>query len=176
MEFTIKASGALNMRPSAFKHLIGKNVSTAENDTMRTARDIVKKPIPDGASGILKATKFERATIANLQFSVSNRHPLFEYVEEKTKPHVILPKSKATIVGGKRKGGVLAFKGKGGTVFATKVNHPGTPGKHSFLHAWEFVQAVFQPSVQQAVDAAFEGNSYSGGGSVSRTAPTVIRI
>ncbi|MBI3654066.1 MAG: hypothetical protein HY231_23800 [Acidobacteria bacterium] len=165
MEFTVKASGALNMRPSAFNHLVGKNISTAENDTMRPAREIVKKPIPDGASGILKATKFERATIANLAFSISNKHPLIEYVEEKTKPHVIQAKNKKS----------LAFKGKGGMVFAKKVNHPGTKGKHSFLHAWEFVQAVFQPSCQQAVDAAFEGRAYNGG-AVSRASPTVIKI
>src|SRR5687768_13626766 len=131
MEFIVTASGALNMRPSSFKHLVGKNVSTAENDIMRPAREIVKKPIPDGASGILKATKFERATIAKLDFSISNAHPLFEYVEEKTRPHVIEAKGKKP----------LAFKVKGKLVFARRVNHPGTPGKHSFLHAWEFVQS-----------------------------------
>lgn len=176
MEFTVKASGALNMRPGPFKHLVNKNVSTAENDVMRPARDIAKKPIPDGASGILKATRFERATMAKLETRLENKHPLIGFVEERTKPHVIAPKTKPKIVGGKRKGGVLAFKGKGGTVFATKVNHPGTKGKYSFLHAWEFFQATLQPSVQQAVDAAFMGQPFNSGGAVSRTAPTAIRI
>jgi hypothetical protein len=166
MQFTVKASGALNMRPSAFRHLASKNISTAENDTGRTSRDIVKKPIPDGTSGILKATKFELATIGKLEFSIRNAHTLFGYVEEKTKPHVITPKNKKALV----------FAGKGGMVFARRVNHPGTPGKHSFRQGWEFVRAVFKPSVQQAIDAAFEGRAYSGGGAIGRSAPTAIRI
>jgi len=165
IEFTVKASGALNMRPSAFTHLVNRNVSTAENDTMRPARDIVKKPIPDGASGIVKATSFERATIGKLETSVKNAHPLMPYIEEDTKPHVIEAKNKKS----------LAFKVKGQLIFAKKVNHPGTKGKYSFLHAWEFFQATFQPSVQDAVDAAFEGRGY-GSAAVSRTSPTAIRI
>lgn len=165
MEFTIKASGALNMRPSAFKHLVGKNVSTVENDIMRPAREIVKKPIPDGASGILKAIQFQRATIGNLAFSISTSHPLAVFVEERTKPHEIRAKGKA-----------LRFAVKGKVVFAKSVHHPGTKGKYSWLQAWDFVQATFQPGVQQAVDAAFNGQPYNGGGSVSRTAPTAIKI
>src|ERR1043165_8257478 len=122
MEFEIQASGALNMRPAAFKHLVGKNISSAENDTGRAARDIVKRPIPDGASGIVKATRFECATIAKLDFKVENKHPLIEYVEEKTKPHEIVPKNKKA----------LAFTVKGQHVITRKVKHPGTTGKHSF--------------------------------------------
>jgi hypothetical protein len=167
MEFVINKTGALQFtgRPSAFKHLVNKNISTAENDTMRPARDMVKKPIPDGASGILKAVTFERATIGKLETSVRNEHPLMKYVEEDTKPHVIEAKNKKS----------LAFKVKGKLVFAKKVNHPGTKGKYSFLHAWEFFQGTIQPSVQQSIDAAFEGKPY-GSGTVSRTSPTAIRI
>jgi hypothetical protein len=166
MEFVINKTGALQFtgRSSAFKHLVNKNISTAQNDVMRPTRDIVKKPIPDGASGIFKAFTFERATIGKLETSVRNDHPLMKYVEEATKPHVIEAKGKA-----------LAFKVKGKLVFAKRVNHPGTKGKYSFLHAWEFFQPTYQPSIQQSVDAAFEGKPY-GSGTVSRTSPTAIRI
>lgn len=42
--------------------------------------------------------------------------PYSAFVHEGTRPHVIAAKD----------GGLLAFEGAGGTVFAKKVNHPGT--------------------------------------------------
>jgi HK97 gp10 family phage protein len=64
------------------------------------------------------------------------------YVEFGTKPHVIRPKTP---------GGVLVFKMNGTTVFAKKVNHPGTK-------AQPFVRPAFEAWVDSLGTMAAEAN------------------
>ena len=53
-----------------------------------------------------------------------------EDVELGTPPHLIVPKNKKA----------LKFEINGETVFATRVNHPGTQGSHMFLKGVNFFE------------------------------------
>lgn len=71
-----------------------------------------------------------------------NIAPYGGYVEFGTKPHTIRPKTP---------GGVLVFKMNGTTVYAKKVNHPGTK-------AQPFVRPAFEAWVDSLGTMAAEAN------------------
>ena len=147
IKFEIKTTGLLNGKPSEFEHLLRKNISAAENGTIRAARDLARKPIPDGAAKIRTSIKVTPSTIARLETSVQTSHPLMRYIEEPTRPHIIRPKNKKA----------LAFTVRGKHYIVKEVHHPGTKGKHSFEQAWRYFQDSFEPTVGLAISAAFEG-------------------
>ena len=69
-----------------------------------------------------------------------------KYVNDGTKPHVILPKN----------GGFLRFVIAGRVIFAKKVNHPGT-AKRPFMEnaadaGGQAMKIAFENGVEQAVD------------------------
>ncbi|MBI3652096.1 MAG: hypothetical protein HY231_13835 [Acidobacteria bacterium] len=151
IKFEIKTTGLLIGRPSEFEHLLRKNISIAENRTIRTARDLARKPIPDGTAKIRTSIKVIPSTIGKLETSVRTQHPLMQYVEEPTRPHIIRPKNKKA----------LAFTIKGKHYVVKEVHHPGTKGKHSFEQAWRYFQENFEPVISNAITAAFAGKVFN---------------
>lgn len=70
---------------------------------------------------------------------VNDTAPYGEYVEFGTKPHVIRPKNRK----------MLAFKSNGITIFAKKINHPGSK-------PYPFMEPAFQesqPQIERIYDA-----------------------
>lgn len=51
-----------------------------------------------------------------------------------SRPHVIVP----------RRAKILAWKGAGGTIFARRVNHPGTTGNRFFTGSFEDLKPAFR--------------------------------
>lgn len=64
------------------------------------------------------------------------------YVDQGTRPHVILP----------RRSKFLAFQKDGQWVFARRVNHPGTKPTFFFTHAVEEGQSIADSEMQKAMD------------------------
>lgn len=176
LEYVIEQSGALKDPPDKLSRQMKKNGATAINDCVRPAWDMVRKPIPVGPSGLNKAIKMKRATIGGLEAMIHANHPLVDLVEEKTDPHVIMPRgSVSDMVAGTSKK-ALRFKVRGRIVFAKKINHPGTKGKFSWLIGSRFVKATLAASIQAAVEAAMNGRDYSSGGKVYVNNKTPIPV
>ncbi len=163
MDYTVEQSGALKQPPEKISRLMRKNVSSAINDTVRPALDIVRGPIPKGESGLYQSIKLKRATIAKPEGTIDSQHPLLEVVEEKTSPHLILPRGSVSDMVAGTSHRALRFKIKGQVFFAARVKHPGTKGKHSWKRAFEFVEAGLGPAIQAAVEAAISGQEYTSG-------------
>ena len=165
-ELHVGARGALKEPPEKINRLMKKNISTAINDSFRPAWDMVRNPIPKGPSGLYTSIKFQRATIAHLEARIHSNHPLVDLVENPTAAHEIKPRGSVSdmVAGTARK--ALRFKVKGKMVFAARVHHPGTKGKRSWQAATNFLRAVLQPSVQQAIEAAIAGREYVSGAKV----------
>lgn len=178
IEYAVEKAGVLKDPPDKFSRQMKKNVSTAVNDVLRPAQDMVRGPIPKGASGLFQSIKLKRATIASPEATINSTHWLLELVEEKTSAHVIRPRGSVSdmVAGTAHK--ALRFKVKGKMIFATKVNHPGTKGKYSWKAGYEFVEATLQTSIQQAVEAALAGQDYSSGPKVysNRSTPIPVRV
>lgn len=155
--------------PKEFRRLFPRNVRYAINNTLRTARDIVRGRVKKNRKGKHTARLFETvnlqaATISTLSGDLSTDNAIWKWFEEDTDPHVIKPTKPK---------GVLAFTPKGSTqvVFAKKVNHPGTKGHHYWEEAREFVDDVYPIALGMAVNAALAGQEFTAGASIDTSGP-----
>jgi hypothetical protein len=163
--------------------LARRNVRIGINMEMRMAREIVRKRVPQNRSGRHPARLYETvdlqlATVSTNNAHISTANPVWPLYEEDTKAHIILPKTKRTVVNGRAKGGVLVFKvGRSGKpVFTTKVNHPGTKGHHYWQEANEFLERTHPLIMKEAVEAAFRGQELTAGSRVSTSGPIPVRL
>ena len=85
----------------------------------------LKRTAPVDTGELRRTTGAELTSATNRKITAEARVDVSyaEYVTKGTRPHVITPK---------RAGGVLVFKVGGKTVFATKVQHPGTEANDFF--------------------------------------------
>lgn len=81
--------------------------------------DDLKRTAPVVTGEMQRKTGVEVTSVTPQRITAEARSdvPYAEYVTMGTRPHVIVPK---------RPGGVLRFQVMGETVFAKRVNHPGT--------------------------------------------------
>lgn len=120
--FSIKIEGLAELIESAKK--AGREMPTFLKDQMvRATTDIqneAKRVAPErfkNQTGNLRRSIFKEVRGAEYgRVYVSSDAPYAEGVEKGTKPHVIRPKN----------GKHLVFKAGGKTIFAKKVNHPGS--------------------------------------------------
>ena len=77
---------------------------------------------------------------------IANRVPYAPFVEFGTSPHVIYPR--------KRK--FLRFKVGGKTIFARKVNHPGTKAQRMTVNAWRLdarrISAIYKKEFEREIN------------------------
>jgi hypothetical protein len=151
IDYRIETTGSLNMTVAEVAKLLDRNVITAMNAVMVRAQKIARDPIPSGKSGIRKSIGLEKAKVGTKVAVIGTSHPKMEFVEEDTEAHTIRAKDKK----------VLRFKINGKFVFAKKVDHPGTEGKHSFAAADDFVERQLDIQLRNAVDATLNGKAYS---------------
>mgnify|MGYP007019856193 CR=1 FL=1 len=115
----------------------GRVPGTARNSIERTA--------------VLPAVRYGRR---GFQVEVFTRDPVFPYIEWDTRPHVIVPRrdrAPATVLATGRprrlgtdpQAALTWFTRDGGQVFARRVFHPGTRGRHPFARAALEMQSGF---------------------------------
>jgi len=83
---------------------------------------------------------------SGLSYRISTSVEYAEMVHEGTAPHVILPRTP---------GGVLVFQSNGRTVFAKRVNHPGTPANPYAERAIDATRSRVDEFVNRAFREAF---------------------
>ncbi|MEW6210146.1 MAG: hypothetical protein AB1631_17400 [Acidobacteriota bacterium] len=149
LQIQTELTGPIARPAGELSRLLNRNVTTAINSVMAEAKRIAQAPIPRGPSGIRKSIELERARISTGEAKLETTHPLFRFVEERTRPHVIAPKNKKA----------LAFRPRRSRkmVFTKRVVHPGTAGKRSFAAADTFVERSLGPQLEMAVFAALDG-------------------
>ena len=97
-------------------------------------------PVADFKGGTLKKSGYERVEGRN--HIIGYTAPYASHVEFGTRPHIIVPKNKR----------FLHWKVSGKSIFAKKVNHPGTPPRNYLRGAW----AAIRPRVPKIAKAVIE--------------------
>ena len=122
-------------------------VRAAGAQALRRARGAYSPPAI--RAGWLLSTR----TVGLLSVAVTNPVPLATWVEDGTRPHDIVPTTKKA----------LHWGGPGGDVFATRVQHPGTPGKHRLPALQAHLAASFEAQIAKRVTPLLQGNAaYTG--------------
>ena len=120
-----------------------KDLLESRRDEMRLlggrARDIWQEEAPKKTGEFARNIRFRTFVRGDrVGFTLSTPQPLKRWITEGTRPHVIVPRGQ---------GYPLRFEVNGRTVFAYRVNHPGTK-PHPFD---ERAAASFEPEAQQAL-------------------------
>jgi hypothetical protein len=135
------------------------DIAEAARVISEALRDGVRDACADGAAEARSTHKYQDRT-GGLTASISGRvlvstpgaalgeiratKEYASYVEGGTAPHVIEP----------RRAGALRFQIGGRTVFATKVNHPGTQPKPFMAQAHLKAERVLQARIEAGIERA----------------------
>lgn len=133
----------LDLAKSRWDHIakfgIFESLARVANDAQEVLDAAIIAEAPR-RSGAYAATIKSRKTVGNSSVSLTwtAADPLSTWILKGTAPHVITPR---------QAGGVLVFEAGGGTVFARKVNHPGTAANDYPARAWSnaaaSIEAIF---------------------------------
>lgn len=146
---------ARSLRDSPLARFSWARASTAFADTAQPlVRDALKAKAPIGqgprAGRLKKSIRSQRKTSVGeglLEIQFTAHVPYIEYVLDGTRPHTITPKAARA----------LHWQGTGGSMFAKRVQHPGTRANHFNLRAVVPLGPELQKLFEAAVKAAMEG-------------------
>lgn len=152
-DYKTETTGLLQAGSSTFGKLLLRNAVAAMNDLGEAARTRIRVGIPrHGGDSLYNSIKLDRASLTNgAVFNVHTESPIAVFRELDTKPHVIVPANKKA----------LRFTVGRTTVFATKVNHPGTRGLHNWQYTNQQVRLRLPWAIQAAVDATLNLQPYA---------------
>jgi len=141
-----------------FQGLLRSNVRGAINETLRVARQIVRKRVKRASRSRESARLYETvnldlAKVSTLSAELWTANPIWLFYDEPTKAHVIEPREKKA----------LRFVSGGNTVFAKRVHHPGTSGHFYWREAADFVEQDLPRTIGLGVDAAVRGERFTMG-------------
>ncbi len=129
-----KVVGAMTRR----RETLEIKVKAALDEAARVALEVAKRKAPGKIPGTLKAKPTSGYVMG---VRLSSTWSKVRFVEFDTAPHDIAPRN------GKR----LRFMVGGDTVFARKVHHPGTTGKHFMAAGREAGRIVLRELLNRAI-------------------------